>query len=137
MTTPSTGVAELVEIVSGIVGVDRGPVTPDSRLFADLALDSFDLMELVVAVEDRTGRAFGLGDIARSVQGDLAESDFAGPDGRLTDAGWHQARSVMPQIPADLPPDARYPINVVGHFSLRNLAHLIATDATTGNETSR
>lgn len=136
-TAPPTILAEVVEIVSRIVGADRGPVTPDSRLFADLALDSFDLMELTGAVEDRTGMPFGLGDIARRVQGDLSESDFAGPDGRLTDAGWQQARTVMPQIPPDLAPDSRYPLNAVGYFSIRNLADLLASDALAETESGR
>jgi acyl carrier protein len=129
-TTPTGGVlVDLLEILNRIVGVDRGPVTPESRLFADLALDSFDLMELAVAVEDRTGRPFGLGDIAEHVQGSLDEPDFVGQDGRLTPAGWQQARDVMPQIPADMPQESRYPLMVVGHFSIRNLADLIASGA--------
>jgi acyl carrier protein len=124
-TSPRTLLADLVDTVSRIVTADRRPVTPDSRLFADLALDSFELTELAAAVEDRTGKSFGLGDIARTVQGDLSESAYVGLDGRLTEAGWSQARSVMPQIPADLAPGSRFPINVVGHFSLRNLADLL------------
>src|SRR5438309_11971914 len=86
-TSSSVLLDDLVQIVSQIVGAARGPVTPDSRLFADLALDSFDLMELAAAVEDRTGVSFGLGDIARRVQGSLANSEFVGSDGRLTQAG--------------------------------------------------
>src|SRR5947209_9238762 len=112
-------VAGLVGVVNEIVGADRRPVTPESRLFADLALDSFDLLELIGAVEDRTGLAFSLGDVASWVQGDLHEADFVGPDGRLTEAGWIQARRVMPQLPDDLPAEQRYPLNVVGHFSVR------------------
>ena len=123
---------DLVEVVSQIVGASRGPVTPDSRLFADLALDSFDLMELAAAVEDRTGISFGLGDIARRVQGSLANSEFVGSDGMLTEAGWRQARTVMPQIPPDLPAEARFAINLIGHFSLRNLTELLASGEVAG-----
>jgi acyl carrier protein len=135
-TSPRTLLAELVDTVSRIVTADRRPVTPDSRLFADLALDSFELMELATAIEDRTGKSFGLGDIARTVQGALSESDFVGLDGRLTDTGWSQARSVMPQIPADLAAGSRYPINVVGHFSLRNLADLLESGDQVGTESA-
>ena len=45
--------AQLQDATVTVLGVDRDAVTEDARFFADLDADSLDLVELVMALEER------------------------------------------------------------------------------------
>jgi len=119
--------AILVRILDRIVDPQLRPVTGDHRMFADLALDSFDLIELALGIEDQLGVAISLADVADWVRGEVDDREFVDGEGRLTASGWTQVRRVMPQVPADFPAELSYPLNLIGHFSIRNLAELVAS----------
>ena len=44
---------EICELVSGHLGVDREEVLPDAHVLDDLGADSLDVVELVMALEER------------------------------------------------------------------------------------
>ena len=46
---------EVMEMVADQLGEDAGNITPESKFQADLKVDSLDLVELVMAVEDMFG----------------------------------------------------------------------------------
>ena len=43
----------IIEILNEITGADEGEIRPDSELFAEGILDSFGLVQLLVALEDQ------------------------------------------------------------------------------------
>ena len=47
--------ADIKEIIVDLLGVDEGKVTPDARFREDLEADSLDLVELIMAFEDKFG----------------------------------------------------------------------------------
>jgi acyl carrier protein len=46
---------EIKAIIVDLLGVDEDKVTPDARLREDLEADSLDLVELIMAFEDKFG----------------------------------------------------------------------------------
>lgn len=46
---------EIKTIIVDLLGVDEEKVTPDARLREDLEADSLDLVELIMAFEDKFG----------------------------------------------------------------------------------
>ncbi len=46
---------EIREIIVDLLGVDEGKVTPEARFREDLEADSLDLVELIMAFEDKFG----------------------------------------------------------------------------------
>ena len=47
--------SELVIIVKDLLGADEAKITPDARFREDLEADSLDLVELIMAFEDKFG----------------------------------------------------------------------------------
>ena len=45
--------AEIKAIVMDLLGVDEGKITPEARFLEDLEADSLDLVELIMAFEDK------------------------------------------------------------------------------------
>ena len=46
---------ELVKIVKDLTGADESKITPEARFREDLEADSLDLVELIMAFEDKFG----------------------------------------------------------------------------------
>lgn len=46
---------ELTAIVKDLLGVDESKITPEARFREDLEADSLDLVELIMAFEDKFG----------------------------------------------------------------------------------
>lgn len=47
---------EVKEIIVDLLGVDESRVTPEARFREDLEADSLDLVELIMALEDKFGQ---------------------------------------------------------------------------------
>jgi acyl carrier protein len=47
--------AEVSEIIVDLLGVDAGKIKPESRFREDLEADSLDIVELIMAMEDKFG----------------------------------------------------------------------------------
>ncbi|MGD8457715.1 MAG: acyl carrier protein [Anaerolineales bacterium] len=47
--------AEVTEIIVDLLGVDAGKIKPESRFREDLEADSLDIVELIMAMEDKFG----------------------------------------------------------------------------------
>jgi acyl carrier protein len=47
--------SELVVIVKDLLGADESKITPEARFREDLEADSLDLVELIMAFEDKFG----------------------------------------------------------------------------------
>jgi acyl carrier protein len=46
---------EVKEIIVDLLGVDAGKIKPESRFREDLEADSLDIVELIMAMEDKFG----------------------------------------------------------------------------------
>ena len=46
---------EVKEVIVDLLGVDESKVTPDARFREDLEADSLDLVEMIMAYEDKFG----------------------------------------------------------------------------------
>lgn len=46
---------EVQEIIVDLLGVEEGKVTPEARFREDLEADSLDIVELIMAMEDKFG----------------------------------------------------------------------------------
>jgi acyl carrier protein len=46
---------EVKEVIVDLLGVDESKVTPDARFREDLEADSLDLVEMIMAFEDKFG----------------------------------------------------------------------------------
>ena len=51
----SETLAGVKAIITELLGVDEGKITPESRFREDLEADSLDLVELIMAFEDKFG----------------------------------------------------------------------------------
>jgi acyl carrier protein len=51
----SDTLTEVKEIIVDLLGVDENKVTPEARFREDLEADSLDLVELIMAFEDKFG----------------------------------------------------------------------------------
>lgn len=47
--------SEVKEIIVDLLGVDEGKITPEARFREELEADSLDLVELIMAFEDKFG----------------------------------------------------------------------------------
>jgi acyl carrier protein len=47
--------ADVKEIIVDLLGVDEGKIKPESRFREDLEADSLDIVEMIMAMEDKFG----------------------------------------------------------------------------------
>ncbi len=47
--------AEITEIIVDLLGADAGKIKPEARFREDLEADSLDIVELIMAMEDKFG----------------------------------------------------------------------------------
>lgn len=59
-------VENVIRILNEIVGADEGEIQPDTELFEEGILDSFGLVQLLVALEEE-GVALDVADLDRAV----------------------------------------------------------------------
>lgn len=111
--------------ISRITGLPGAQVHEDGRLLADFALDSIDLIELLVELETSTGRRLSMSGFADYMRGELSQEEFADADGMVTPAAAKRLARVMPQLREQL---ASGPVNsdaLLGWFTVANLAALL------------
>lgn len=72
--------AEVKEIIIDLLGVDADKITPEARFREDLEADSLDIVELIMAFEDKFGseisdedaqRITTVGEAAKYIQGNM------------------------------------------------------------------
>lgn len=57
---------QIIEILNNICGADPGEIQPDTMLFEEGILDSFGVVELIVALEDRFSVSLDPSELERS-----------------------------------------------------------------------
>jgi acyl carrier protein len=112
------------DAVVGALGVGEDEVTPDATLMDDLGAESIDLLDILFRIERSTGVKVQASDIGEYIQGGIPDDEFGNEEGILTDKGFDQLKSAMPQIDDGQRGQMRAE-EVINHFTVQNLADLV------------
>jgi acyl carrier protein len=116
------------DAVVGALGVGEDEVTPDATLMDDLGAESIDLLDILFRIERSTGVKVQASDIGEYIQGGISDDEFGNEEGILTDKGFDQLKTAMPQID-DAQRGQMRAEEVINHFTVQNLADLVASRA--------
>jgi acyl carrier protein len=112
------------DAVVGALGVGEDEVTPDATLMDDLGAESIDLLDILFRIERSTGVKVQASDIGEYIQGGISDDEFGNEEGILTDKGFDQLKTAMPQID-DAQRGQMRAEEVINHFTVQNLADLV------------
>src|SRR3989442_10518388 len=114
------------EAVVGALGLDDDEATPESTLLDDLGAESIDLLDMLFRIERKTGTKIQASDLAEYVQGGIPDEEFGDENGIVTPKGLEQLSKVMPQLDIEELSGKLQAEQVIGHFTVANLATLVA-----------
>lgn len=77
--------------------VEPETISEDSRLIADLGMESIDFLDVMFRLEKEFGISVPRGEIERQARGDLSDEEFA-VDGVLTPVAIARLRQMMPEV---------------------------------------
>ncbi len=96
-----TEVFELIkETIVESCGVNEEEVLPNSTLFADLNINSIDMMDILYTVEMEYDISIRVSDIEQEARAAMGGKDFE-QDGFITPDGLEILKEKYPEIPAD------------------------------------
>lgn len=127
--TQTEAYSAVQEAVSGALGVGDDEVTPDATLMDDLGAESIDLLDILFRIERSTGVKIQASDLGEHIQGGIPDDEFSDDDEVITDKGFEQLKTVMPQIDADALRGKLKAEEVINHFTVQNLADLVSQRA--------
>jgi acyl carrier protein len=119
------------EAVVGALGLDEDEVTPDATLMDDLGAESIDLLDMLFRIERSTGIKIQASDLGDYIQGGIPDEEF-GVDGIVSRKGLEHLQTVMPQIDPDEYEGKLPAEQVISHFTVANLADMVARRAGSG-----
>jgi acyl carrier protein len=117
------------EAIVGALGVDDDEVTPDAKIFEDLGAESIDLLDVLFRIERSTGVKIAASDIGEHIQGGIPDDEFGNAEGVVSEKGLAQLKKVMPQIDTDELAGNLRAEQVIGLFTVQNLADLVSSRA--------
>jgi len=130
MSMTETEMYEAVkEAIVGALGVDEDEVTPDAKIFDDLGAESIDLLDVLFRIERSTGVKIAASDIGEHIQGGIPEEEFGTEEGVVSEKGLAQLKKVMPQIDTNALAGNLRAEQVIGLFTVQNLADLVSSRA--------
>jgi acyl carrier protein len=77
--------------------VEPDTIREDSRLIADLGMESIDFLDVMFRLEKEFGISVPRGEIERQARGDMSEDEFA-VDGVLSPVAIERLRRMMPEV---------------------------------------
>src|SRR4051794_41587532 len=120
--------AAVQEAVANALGVDEDEASGDATLMDDLGAESIDLLDILFRVERSTGVKIQASDLGDEIQGGIPDEEFgAGETGSRK--GLEHLTTVMPQIDPDEYKGKLKAEEVIMHFTVRNLADMVAHHA--------
>ena len=120
--------APVQEAVANALGVDDDEATADATLMDDLGAESIDLLDILFRVERATGVKIQASDLGDEIQGGIPDEEF-GAGGNVSRKGLEHLTTVMPQIDPDEYEDKLPAEEVIMHFTVQNLADMVARRA--------
>jgi acyl carrier protein len=127
--TQTEAYSAVQESVSGALGVGDDEVTPDATLMNDLGAESIDLLDILFRIERSTGVKIQASDLGEHIQGGIPDDEFSDADEVITEKGFEQLKTVMPQIDPDELRGKLKAEEVINHFTVQNLADLVTQRA--------
>ena len=115
----------VVTAVVEALGVEPEEVTPEATLLGDLGAESIDLLDILFRLERATGVKVSAGELAAHVQGGIPDEEFGDDDEIITERGLAQLATVMPQIDVGALSGRLRADEVMGLFTVGNLASLV------------
>ena len=120
--------APVQEAVANALGVDDDEATPDATLMDDLGAESIDLLDILFRIERSVGVKIQASDLGDEIQGGIPDEEF-GAGGNVSRKGLEHLTTVMPQIDPDEYEDKLPAEEVIMHFTVQNLADMVARRA--------
>jgi acyl carrier protein len=117
------------DAIVGALGVDEDEVTPEATIFEDLGAESIDLLDVLFRIERATGVKIQAADIGEHIQGGIPDDEFGNDEGVVSEKGLTQLKKVMPQIDTDALAGNLRAEQVIGLFTVQNLADLVSSRA--------
>ena len=114
------------EAVVEALALDDDEVTPDSTLMDDLGAESIDLLDILFRIEKSTGVKIEASDLGDYIQGGIPDDEFSDENEVITDKGFEQLKTVMPQIDPDELRGKLKAEEVIQHFTVQNLTDMVA-----------
>jgi acyl carrier protein len=114
------------EAVVGALGVSEEEASPDATLMDDLGAESIDLLDILFRIERSTGVKIQASDLGEYIQGGIPDDRFSDENEVITPEGMGQLKKVMPQIDADSLHGQLKAEDVIRHFTVANLATMVA-----------
>jgi len=121
------------EAVVGALGVSEEEAAPDATLMDDLGAESIDLLDILFRIERSTGVKIQASDLSEYMQGGIPDDEFSDESEIISDKGLEQLKKVMPQIDEDELRGNLHAENVIKHFSVQNLADMVAQRGGSGS----
>lgn len=115
----------VVAAVVEALGVEPEEVTAEATLLGDLGAESIDLLDILFRLERSTGVKVSAGELAAHVQGGIPDEEFGDEDEIVTARGLAQLARVMPQIDVAALSGRLRADEVMGLFTVGNLAGLV------------
>src|SRR5829696_5563114 len=128
MTEQSENYEAVQTAVANALGIDEDEVTPDATLMDDLGAESIDLLDILFRIERSTGVKIQASDLGDEIQGGISDEEF-GAGGNVSRKGLEHLTTVMPQVDPDEYEDKLPAEEVIMHFTVQNLADMVARRA--------
>ncbi len=120
------------EAVAGALGVGEDEATPDATLMDELGAESIDLLDILFRIERATGVKIQASDLGDYIQGGIPDEQFKDESDVISPEGMAHLRTVMPQLDTDALQGELRSENVMTHFTVQNLADMVAQRAGSG-----
>jgi acyl carrier protein len=121
------------DAVVGALGVSEDEASPDATLMDDLGAESIDLLDILFRIERTTGVKIQASDLGEYIQGGIPDDKFSDENEVITHEGMEHLKKVMPQIDADALQGNLKAEEVINHFTVQNLAVMVAERAGGGD----
>jgi len=116
------------EAVANALGVDEDEAAPDATLMDHLGAESIDLLDILFRIERSVGVKIQASDLGDEIQGGIPDEEFGAGD-NVSRKGLEHLQTVMPQIEPD-DYEGKLPAEqVIMHFTVQNLADMVARRA--------
>src|SRR3954452_4914468 len=120
--------APVQEAVANALGVDEDEASPEATLMDDLGAESIDLLDILFRVERATGVKIQASDLGDEIQGGISDEEVAARE-QVSRKGLEHFMTGMSQMDPGEWKGKLAADDVINHFTVQNLAHMVARRA--------